>query len=529
MAVRNHEACGGISGDGSFIAFHLNFLDGVDNFLAVLEFIQSGKGIRPVVATAEGLGISDRLAICQQLYSNAFRLDAVLIVVVFPNLPDRDTGLARRVAVGDVEAIHLRGITRYGILGNGVDDFLTTCVLRQIGKAPLPAVFCSNRFGLYRIAIGIEPDGDRGRTLAILVIRIVPRLGTRDLSGLRSVAVRNHEACGGISGDGSFIAFHLNFLDGVDNFLAVLEFIQSGKGIRPVVATAEGLGISDRLAICQQLYSNAFRLDAVLIVVVFPNLPDRDTGLARRVAVGDVEAIHLRGITRYGILGNGVDDFITIRILRQIGKTPLPAILCGYGLRLLCQFLPVGIDPDDDRLRPLAVLIVVVVPCFGAGNSHGLRGIAVGDGEAPGSRTADFSRIAAYRRFFYGIIDLFTILKFIQIFKGTFPAILFSQSQRLVCWLTVSIQCHSYGAGAFAVLIVIILPDLFHRDVDLRSIEAQVMITACINHGGNLLAGRHYDVGNECLFRHVILQYRLRIGIQRIISALVFRAGRVFV
>ena len=208
MAVRNHEACGGISGDGSFIAFHLNFLDGVDNFLAVLEFIQSGKGIRPVVAIVEGLGISDCLAICQQLHGNAFRLDAVLIVVVFPSLCYRDTGLFRRVGIGDVEIRIGRCIVVHSVLGNGVGDFITIRILRKVRKVPLPAVVRSNGHNLYLLAVGVEANGDGIRAFPVLIFGIVPRLGAGEVDFLRCMAVGNHKACRGVAGNDTVISFH---------------------------------------------------------------------------------------------------------------------------------------------------------------------------------------------------------------------------------------------------------------------------------------------------------------------------------
>ena len=247
------------------------------------------------------------------------------------------------------------------------------------------------------------------------------------------MGIGNSKACRGGTADLGFITRYRYFRNGIGNLFPFTVFVQAGEGSLPVVVAAEGQGLIGFLPIRQQLHSHTLRPQPVLVVVVRPCLCHRNAGLLRRVSIGHIVAIHHGGITRNRIFGDGIEDFLTVCILRQAGKTPLPAILCGYGLRLLCQFLPVGIDPDGDRLRPLAVLIVVVIPRFGAGNRNGLRRMAVGDGEAPGRRVSDIGRITAYRRFFYGIIDLFTILKFIQIFKGTLPAIRFAQSQRLAC------------------------------------------------------------------------------------------------
>ena len=247
------------------------------------------------------------------------------------------------------------------------------------------------------------------------------------------MGIGNSKACRGGPADLGFITRYRYFRNGIGNLFPFTVFVQAGEGSLPVVVAAEGQGLIGFLPIRQQLHSHTLRPQPVLVVVVRPCLCHRNAGLLQRVGIGNIVAVHHGSITFHRILRNGIENFLPIRVFRQIGKAPFPIIICGHRQRLIRQFRPIGIDPDGDRLRPLAVLIVVVVPCFEAGNSHGLRGIAVGDGEAPGSRVRDIGRIAAYRRFFYGIIYLFTILKFIQIFKGTFPAIRFAQSQRFAC------------------------------------------------------------------------------------------------
>ena len=163
------------------------------------------------------------------------------------------------------------------------------------------------------------------------------------------MAVGDHKALGGITANHRVIAADLHLLDGIDNFFpAIAVFVQIVKGSCPVIAAAEGKGFLRVRTIRQQLHGNAFRLDAVLIVVVFPNLPDRDTGLLRRVGVGDIETVIGWRVAIHSILGNGIGDFLPVLVLRQAGKAPLPAIVCGHSYSLIFQLCSIGIEPDGD-------------------------------------------------------------------------------------------------------------------------------------------------------------------------------------
>ena len=102
------------------------------------------------------------------------------------------------------------------------------------------------------------------------------------------------------------------------------------------------------LTIRQQLHGNAFRTESILIVVVRPRLRHRNAGLLRRVGIGHIKIRIGWGITIHGVLGNGIGDFLSIRILRQAGKAPLPAIVCGHSYSLIFQLCSIGIEPDGD-------------------------------------------------------------------------------------------------------------------------------------------------------------------------------------
>ena len=384
MAVGNHKAGGSIAGNRSIITIYCHFLDSIGNFFSILIFVQAGKGTCPVVAVAENKVFPCILAVCQQLDSNAFRTDAVLIVVIHPCFCYLDTGLFRCVAIGNIEIRIGRRVAVYSILGDGIGDFLTVCILGKICKAPFPAIFSGygQCFIFQLCSVCIEADGNGIRTFSVLVVGVIPRLGTGNLCGFWSVAVGNHKAGGSIAGNRSIITIYCHFLDSIGNFFSILIFVQAGKGTCPVVAVAENKVFPCILAVCQQLDSNAFRTDAVLIVVIHPCFCYLDTGLFRCVAIGNIEIRIGRRVAVYSILGDGIGDFLTVCILGKICKAPFPAIFSGYGQCFIFQLCSVCIEADGNGIRTLSVLVVSIVPRLGSGDINGFRPIGKGDTHA---------------------------------------------------------------------------------------------------------------------------------------------------
>ena len=102
-------------------------------------------------------------------------------------------------------------------------------------------------------------------------------------------------------------------------------------------------------------------------------------------------------IAWYLVLRDGIDNILTVVILRKVRKRPFPAILSGNGGGIL-QFT-IGVQPDGDGIRALSFLIVCVVPDLAHGNVDGSRlvrlimffGVDKGDDHAGG----DCDRILA--------------------------------------------------------------------------------------------------------------------------------------
>ena len=153
----------------------------------------------------------------------------VCVVLIIPGLGDRNVHLAWCIAVRYVVAIHNGSVILYRILGNRVRDFCSVRILRQIFPFPVPAVRC--RDSLYLIGqlsvIRIQTDRDAARTLAILVVIIVPGLASADVD---QFFIYNFEAlfskvfyfhCKFISADRHLSVRFANFLHTVSNFIAV--------------------------------------------------------------------------------------------------------------------------------------------------------------------------------------------------------------------------------------------------------------------------------------------------------------------
>ena len=465
VAVGDDKSCGSVTSDHGIITVHLYLFDGIDDFLPVLVLVQTAKGSRPVVTAAECQGFLGFLPICQQLHGNAFRPDTILIVLVLPRLCHGDTGLLRRVGVGDIEVRIGRRVTVHGILGNGIVDRLSVFVLGKISKTPLPAFFGSYFLVCHLCAIAIEPDRDGIRTFPVLILLVIPCLGTGNLCGFWGVAVGDDKSCGSVTSDHGIITVHLYLFDGIDDFLPVLVLVQTAKGSRPVVTAAEYQGFLGLLTICQKFYGNAFRTDTILIILVLPRLRDSYTSLLRRVGVGNIEVRIGRRVTVHGILGNGIVDRLSVFVLGKISKTPLPAFFGSYFL--VCHLCAIAIEPDRDGIRTFPVLILLVIPCLGTGNLCGFWGVAVGDDKSCGSVTSDHGIITVHLYLFDGIDDFLPVLVLVQTAKGSRPVVTAAECQGFLGFLPICQQLHGNAFRPDTILIVIIRPRLCHGNTGL--------------------------------------------------------------
>ena len=158
-----------------------------------------------------------------QGHGQNLRTLAVLVLLVVPHLLDRCFGLFRLVGVrqrrnrafGNIAS---QLVTRRQLTFRpGVVDFHAARVLRQVVDRRCPAVGLVQRH--FR-AVG-QGHGQRLRTLAILVVRVVPGLLDRRFGLFRLVGVRDNKAVLCDSGDLRLVALDLILRDRVDNLGAV--------------------------------------------------------------------------------------------------------------------------------------------------------------------------------------------------------------------------------------------------------------------------------------------------------------------
>ena len=216
---------------------------------------------------------------------------------------------------------------------------------------------------------------------------------------------------------------------------------------------------------------------AVLVVVVVPNLRRAHAHRLRRVGVGDGEAIghaarDFRGVPGHRFLGDGIHDVLAFLSPVQVGEGVCPVFTGGQGrLFYLCA---VRQQVYFDRRGPLAVLVVVVAPALGDGYVDLSRIIAVGDRR--GAVIVDVDRrnrvagVVVRRRqgldhaVGHGLAAL--ILR--QVAPGLAPVVRgadvhgFHVRGRAVNRLFQ--RDHRHNAGALAILVVIVVPNLSGGD-----------------------------------------------------------------
>ncbi len=268
---------------------------------------------------------------------------------------------------------------------------LAGLVLGQVGEAPCPVAVPIGRDdgGIHHFAVGQQIDGDALRTQAVPVVVIIPCLAAGDVDGLRSVGVGDVVVAdgGGVVG---CIGFAEYFLDGVGQLMAHLAGLvlgQVGEAPCPVaVPIGRDGGRIHHFAVGQQIDGDALRTQAVPVVVIIPCLAAGNVDGLRSVGVGYVVAGDGgRVVGRICFAEHFLDGVGQLMahlarfILGQVGEAPCPvAVLIRRDSGGIHHFA-VGQQIDGDALRTHAVPVVVIIPCFAAGDVDGLRSVGVGD------------------------------------------------------------------------------------------------------------------------------------------------------
>ena len=128
---------------------------------------------------------------------NTSRTQTLSVLIVNPNLLDWDAQSLRSMLVCNLIAVDAGGVVRYCVLRNGVGNLCVAIELRQIREGVLPVIRSSYCLVLNLNTICEKPDNNGSWALTVVVVRVVPKLLTRDGDLLLLQLVGNTQ-CNGI-------------------------------------------------------------------------------------------------------------------------------------------------------------------------------------------------------------------------------------------------------------------------------------------------------------------------------------------
>ena len=499
----------GITHIGGRVVLHRCLVNRVVNGHAIGILGKIGPGVGPAVGGGQGYLQTGVIAVNQQMHNDGIGTDAVTVVIVIPNLGHGHLGSLGNMGVGNGQAIDGGGVALHGSLGNRVNDLITTVILGQASQRIGPAGGSGQLHGGHQSAVAVDIDGNGLGTDAVLVICVIPDLVDGDLGLIGRVGVGQGEAGGSVTGDGHRVASRrVHFPHGVDHSDAIGILIHIIKAAAPTVGCAQNQGLAGGRAVGKQFHGDRTGADAILVVVVIPILLDGNADLLNLVGVNDLIdagqfvrliadfiAVHLRQFH------HGVRDLHAIGISIQVGEAELPAI-ARTQITLLAGRLVVGIQLHFHTDRTQAVLVVIVYPHLLHGDRSLFRCIGVGDDHmiVIGGIPHVFGSVAGNLFFVDRIVDLGSIVVFIQIAPLAAPAIGCGQSQGLASVVTIDQQMHDDGGRTLAVLVVLIIPYLADADLSLCHF---------VGIGDHEAIGRITGVAGRIAGRHTVLCHRV--------------------
>ena len=352
------------------VALDLVLLHGVDDFHAFLALRQvvEGHGVGVVAVVRHSLGhgrFDDHFdAVGHQVHAlrvlRSARTVVVVVVIVVPDLGDLHRGGLGLIRVGDLDLVSVLArllqlavdrlvvLVHRGLLDR-VDDLHTLLalgVLRQAvpGVAPLAVLALRQRDGFaFCSAIRQQLHFDAARALAVLVLRVVPRLLHRQLNRLRLVRVLERDRPGVLARlrqrrlVGQLVALDLVLLQGVHDLVRLVRALRL-RVLRQASLDPDPFAVSVRLdadrlhelAVGHQLHVHVVRTHAVAVLLVLPLLLDRDLDRLGLVGVGQVGdgALRHRLLRRVDaesglVLNPGVGEVV----LRHTGHHRGPVVL----------------------------------------------------------------------------------------------------------------------------------------------------------------------------------------------------------
>ena len=429
-----------VDGDFGFIMFHRFFFNGVNNNLTLLLFLgQLMPGIGPLIALVQRDAL-DLLSVCQQV--NRYRLGPVtiLIVCVIPDLGDSQfsffAGMTVCHVILEVSCFILvfgntGCIVCHRILCHGVNNFYSVLFLLQAGEGITPAV-AFIQFGCFAgvHAVSQQLDDHFIRPVAILVFIVFPDLVYLNLGLFSFVIVCNmvleSAVIRFVFGDGRCVLIDRVFLYCITDVASVFFLRKIGPGISPAVFFIQ-FDVCNLRAVFQQVNRNFFRLVAILVVGIIPDLQHLDLSLCRSMAVCQRSECALFSVVRNGVSAGyvftpGIVDFLAVIVFPQVfhGSGPTVRLAQSNGRDLGIAVHQV----HSNAVGADAVLVAVIGP-FLLNRYRGLC-FCIGDGYLSASiAIVGICRRTKCRSFYYiigKIID--RTVRFIEMTRKCIPFIL---------------------------------------------------------------------------------------------------------
>ena len=128
--------------------------------------------------------------------------------------------------IGHIGSIIACAVICDRIFFHRVGDFRTILIFRQIIKCPAPAIGSGDFLALYFLTIGKQADRYALRSCAVLVIVVIPGLGTIYRNGFRCMRIGYGISGLRISCDCHVVLCDIIFLYRIDNVLTSFLCIQ---------------------------------------------------------------------------------------------------------------------------------------------------------------------------------------------------------------------------------------------------------------------------------------------------------------
>ena len=370
-----------------------------------------------------------------QRYRQLRRTLAVLILAVLPYLPDRRFGYLGRVAVRQRRDRAFLGSAgqlvtlrqTFLVFRPGVHDFFAVSVLRQVFNRRRPAV----RFVQHHFRAVAQNHRQALRALAVLVILIVPDLLDRCFGHIAVGQLRDLANHSGIGPRVTLGQIFLVFLPGVVDHIAFCIVLRHTEHHTPADFLAAQRHFSYDLIAVHQPHGQALRTLVILVVVILPNLLDKQIDL--RETIGQDEIIRIlnfsdlsRLIAKNLHFVNRIYNVLAICIASGQLLPDIVPVVAGIQFNRITLLAAVCQQLHLNGFRPGLIPIVKVQPFLG--DRNGFQAIVVGQ----------LNRICAARQFIIRSIHIvcfadvqFTI--FIQLnIKGDQVVFRIIRSARLI-------------------------------------------------------------------------------------------------